>query len=288
MNVASLKNLFVAGERLDPSTLHWLQSHLKANIIDNWWQTESGWPMIALPNGITGSENALPVKAGSSSVAMPGFDIRVLDDQGHEVPRGVHGTLVIKRPLPPSCLRTVWKNHERFLKGYLEPYPGFYLTGDGGFVDEDGYVYIMGRIDDVLNVSAHRLSAGHMEEIVSSHLSVAECAVVGVEDALRGEVPVAFVVLKDDNTLDETEVSKDLVEAVRKEIGALACFRTVLFTKRLPKTRSGKILRKTIRQLSADENVPIPATIEDPTTLVEIRELLCKHKIGPLYSNSKL
>ena len=287
-SISSLKNLFIAGERLDPPTLEWLKNHIKANVVDNWWQTESGWPMIALPMGITGSNNPLPIKAGSSSLPMPGFDIRVLDEAGKEVPRGESGNLVIKLPLPPSCMRTVWNDHKRFLKGYLEPNPGYYLTGDGGYIDNDGYVFIMGRVDDVINVAGHRLSTGQMEEIIAKHASIAECAVVAIPDMLKGDIPVAFVVVQDNNNLSNIQIAKDLVESVRKLIGPLACFKNVIFCKRLPKTRSGKILRKTIRQLSSETHVPIPATIDDPLILEEIRVLLHENKVGPLYADKDL
>jgi hypothetical protein len=248
-------------------------------ILDNWWQTETGWPVCANPIGLEGG--ALPVKPGSSTVPMPGYDVQILDDTGKRVGAGVTGEICIKLPLPPSCLYTVWQNHARFESSYLSAFPGFYQTGDGGYIDADGYLFIMGRTDDVINVAAHRLSTGEMEEIIATHSRVAECAVFGVADALKGEVPVGLIVLKDSAdqspaaaAASHAQIYAELVALVRARIGAIASFRHVFVVKRLPKTRSGKILRATIRKLTTTAAVPPPSTIDDPAILDEIREVL--------------
>ncbi len=275
-DISSLRTLFLAGERLDPPTYHWLKSILTIPVIDHWWQTETGWPIVANPVGI----ELLATKVGSATVPMPGYDVRILDDEGRQLPAGVSGNVVIRLPLPPGCLPTLWGNPERYRKGYLTTFPGYYQTGDGGYIDQDGYVYIMGRVDDVINVAGHRLSTGEMEEIIGSNPAVAECAVVGIAEELKGQVPVGFVVLKDGVDIAENELEKELSQLIRQQIGAVACFHTVVVLKRLPKTRSGKILRKTIRQIADEGNAPIPSTIDDPTVLEEIKQALSARNIG--------
>ena len=215
-----------------------------------------------------------PVKVGSATFPVPGYDIQVLDDEGQPCEPGTTGNIVVKLPLPPSCFPTLWNDDERFQKSYLSQFPGYYQTGDGGIIDEDGYVFIMGRVDDVINVAGHRLSTGQMEELIGSHNGVAECAVVGIDDELRGQVPVGFAVLKDGVQIGQDDLEKELVAIIRNEIGAVACFRKSAVVKRLPKTRSGKILRKTIRQLAFEEDVPVPATIDDPVILSEIKDAM--------------
>ncbi|MDX1902990.1 MAG: propionyl-CoA synthetase [Thermonemataceae bacterium] len=275
-DISSLKNLFLAGERLDPPTYHWLKSILDIPVIDHWWQTETGWAIVGNLMGI----EPKPTKIGSATLPMPGYDIRVLDDEGKEVDANTTGNIVIKLPLPPSCLPTLWNDDERFIKSYLSTFEGYYQTGDGGYKDEEGYIYIMGRVDDVINVAGHRLSTGEMEEIIASHQAVAECAVVGIADELKGQLPIGFVVLKDNITIDDDDLEKELVNLIRENIGAIACFHKALVVKRLPKTRSGKILRKTIRQIADEEKVSIPSTIDDPLIIDEIRELMMAKQIG--------
>ena len=280
-DLSHLKQIFVAGERCDPPTLQWLQEITGVPIIDHWWQTESGWPMIANMTGI----ETLPIKAGSATKPVCGFDIQILDDNGERLPANHEGFVCIKLPLAPGCLPTLWNDDERFRQSYLSKFPGYYLSGDGGYIDEDGYVFIMGRVDDVINVAGHRLSTGEMEEFVGSHPAVAECAVVGIADELRGQRPVGFVVLKDGVTIDEPTIETELIDVVREQIGALAFFRNALIVKRLPKTRSGKILRKTIRQIADGEAYSIPSTIDDPIILTEIVEVLTKRRIGKAFEN---
>jgi acyl-coenzyme A synthetase/AMP-(fatty) acid ligase len=264
-----LQSIFLAGERCDPSTLEWLQQLIQKPVIDHWWQTESGWPMLGIPMGI----EPMPVKAGSAGVPICGFDIQIFDEDGVMKEKNSEGNVVIKLPLPPGCLPTLWKNDSRYEKEYLSTYQGYYLTGDGGYIDEDGYCFIMGRIDDVINVSGHRLSTGEMEEIVAYHHSIAECAVVGIKDALRGQRPIAFVVLKDSAHESAPFIEQEIIELIRDKIGAIAFLKNVYILKRLPKTRSGKILRKTIRSIV--DNVPysIPSTIDDVSVLDEIKAL---------------
>lgn len=275
-DLSSLKQVFVAGERCDPPTLDWLQQVLQVPVIDHWWQTESGWPMVANPTGI----ERLPVKPGSATKPVCGYDLCILDEDGQAVGPNETGYVCLKLPLPPGCLPTLWQDAAGFQKAYMSRFPGYYLSGDSGYVDQDGYVFIMGRVDDVINVAGHRLSTGEMEEIVGSHSAVAECAVVGIACDLRGQRPVGFVVLKDGQTIDETQLEIELIELIRSQIGAVAYFRNALVVKRLPKTRSGKILRKTIRQLADEPVVPIPATIDDPAILDEIRAVLARKKVG--------
>ncbi|HEV8284583.1 MAG TPA: propionyl-CoA synthetase [Chitinophagaceae bacterium] len=268
--------LFLAGERCDPPTWHWIKDLLQRPVIDHWWQTESGWPMLGL---MTGVEQLTP-KAGSAGLPVCGFDIQILSEDGEQLEKSKEGLVAIKLPLPPGCLPTLWKNDERFIKGYLERFPGYYLTGDGGYKDNDGYFYIMGRVDDVINVSGHRLSTGEMEELVATHEAVAECAVVGIADDLRGQRPVALVLLKDGVSIEEEKLEAELVDFIRKKIGALACFKNAVIVKRLPKTRSGKILRKTIRNIADGVEYAMPSTIDDPVILTEISEKLRERKIG--------
>ncbi len=270
-DLAHFRTLFLAGERCDPDTLLWAEAQLGVPVIDHWWQTETGWAIAANPIGI----EHLPVKPGSPTLPMPGYDIRILDEEGQEVDRpGTIGAVVAKLPLPPSCLPTLWQADDRFRQAYLSRYPGYYLTGDAGYVDEDGYVFIMSRIDDIINVAGHRLSTGGMEEVLAGHPAVAECAVLGVADTLKGELPMGFVVLKSGVTKSEAEVMKELVAKVRDEIGPVAAFKLVAVVKRLPKTRSGKILRGTMKKIADDAAWNMPATIDDPTILDEIAEAL--------------
>ncbi len=265
-----LRALFLAGERADPETLHWAERILGVPVIDHWWQTETGWPIAANPLGL----GALPIKPGSPTAAMPGYQLGVLDTEGQPVAAGTMGTLAIKLPLPPGCLPTLWNADQRFHDSYLREFPGWYSSSDAGFIDADGYPFVMGRTDDVINVAGHRLSTGAMEEVVALHPAVAECAVIGVHDALKGEAPCAFVILKDGVATDAATLQREIVQLVRDHIGPVAALNRVVVVDRLPKTRSGKILRATIRRIAADEAVPIPPTIEDPTALDELRRAL--------------
>ncbi len=269
-DLSRFRTLFLAGERCDPDTLHWAEARLKVPVIDHWWQTETGWAIAANCVGL----GMLPVKAGSPTKPVPGYDIRVLDDANREAPAGQVGSIAIKLPLPPSCLPTLWNNDEGYEQSYLTRHPGHYLTGDAGFKDEDGYFYIMSRVDDIINVAGHRLSTGAMEEVLASHPAVAECAVVGVADALKGEVPVGFVVTKAGVEREDGAVVRELVERVRESIGPVASFRVALVVKRLPKTRSGKILRGTMKKIADGVDYVMPATIDDPAVLGEIAEAL--------------
>ena len=269
-DISSLKYLFLAGERLDPDTYHWAGKLLAIPVIDHWWQTETGWPIAANCMGI----EELPVKAGSPTKPVPGFDVRILDEGARELPNGKEGVIGIKLPLPPGCLPTLWQKDEGFVASYLTEFPGYYATGDGGYKDADGYLYIMGRVDDVINVAGHRLSTGGMEEVVAKHPDVAECAVIGVNDILKGQVPIGFVVLKAGSIKTPAEIQKEVVQMVRTEIGALACLKDINVVARLPKTRSGKILRSTMRKIADNEEYKVPSTIEDPAVLKEITDAL--------------
>jgi propionyl-CoA synthetase len=269
-DISSLKTLFLAGERCDPDTLHWAENKLEVPVIDHWWQTESGWAMAANPMGI----EPLPVKAGSPTAPVPGYDIRVVDDEGEEVPRGDSGNIVVKLPLPPGMLPTLWGNQQRFFDTYLSRFPGYYLTGDAGVLDEQSYLWVMSRIDDVINVAGHRLSTGALEEALSTNPMVAECAVIGVEDTLKGEMPLGFVVLNAGTQVDESVLKEDLVQTVRSQVGPIATPRDILVVGRLPKTRSGKILRGTMRKIADGKDYKTPATIEDPDVLQEIATAL--------------
>ncbi|EIV8489255.1 propionyl-CoA synthetase [Vibrio vulnificus] len=271
-DLSKLETIFMAGERLDPPTLEWVQSQTAKPVIDHWWQTETGW---AIAGNMVGIE-LMPVKAGSATMPIPGYQVEILDEMGLRAGPMQQGFVALKRPLPPSCLPTVWRNHDRFELGYLSQFPGYYVSGDGGYLDEEGYLFIMGRIDDVINVAGHRLSTGEMEEIVGAHPAVAECAVVGVHDELKGQLPLGFVVLKDGVKIDPTELEQELVGKVRNEIGAVACFKQALVVERLPKTRSGKILRRTIRQIADGEQYAVPSTIDDPSSLNEIEKVLSR------------
>ncbi|EGQ7759004.1 propionyl-CoA synthetase [Vibrio vulnificus] len=271
-DLSKLETIFMAGERLDPPTLEWVQSQTAKPVIDHWWQTETGW---AIAGNMVGIE-LMPVKAGSATMPIPGYQVEILDEMGLRAGPMQQGFVALKRPLPPSCLPTVWRNHDRFESGYLSQFPGYYVSGDGGYLDEEAYLFIMGRIDDVINVAGHRLSTGEMEEIVGAHPAVAECAVVGVHDELKGQLPLGFVVLKDGVKIDPTELEQELVGKVRNEIGAVACFKQALVVERLPKTRSGKILRRTIRQIADGEQYAVPSTIDDPSSLNEIEKVLSR------------
>ena len=281
-NISSLRTLFLAGERLDPPTYEWLKEILKEDsgagipVVDHWWQTETGWAICSNPMGI----EPLPVKNGSPTVAMPGYNVQVLDDEGNACKPGETGNIVIHLPLPPSCLPTLWNDNDRFKQSYLSRYDGYYLTGDEGIKDEDNYIFVMGRTDDVINVAGHRLSTGEMEELIAGHPAVAECAVTGIDDELRGQVPVGFVVLKDGVEMSQEQMQKELVDIIRRDIGAVAYFRQSGIVKRLPKTRSGKILRKTIRKLAVETEVSVPPTIDDPIILDEIRDVMRERGIG--------
>ncbi|MDE3027889.1 MAG: propionyl-CoA synthetase [Paracoccaceae bacterium] len=269
-NLRSLKALYLAGERADPDTIKWAQDMLNVPVIDHWWQTETGWPMAANPLGI----EELPVKIGSPSVAMPGYDIQALDEGGHPLPAGQLGAIVVKLPLPPGTLPTLWNAPERFQKAYLDHFPGYYETGDAGYIDEDGYVYIMARTDDVINVAGHRLSTGAMEEVLASHPDVAECAVIGIADELKGQLPLGFLCLNKGCNRDHADIIKEVVKLVRDKIGPVAAFKLAVVVNRLPKTRSGKILRATMVKIADSQAFKTPATIDDPAILDEIREAL--------------
>jgi propionyl-CoA synthetase len=269
-DTASLKYLFLAGERLDPPTYEWLQEKTQLPVLDHWWQTETGWAIACNPIGL----EQLPTKAGSATVPTPGFDVQILDVDGQPCKANESGAVVIKLPLPPGCLPSIWQNNERFKAGYLSQYDGYYLTGDGGYIDDDGYLFIMGRTDDVINVAGHRLSTGEMEEIVAAHPAVAECAVFGINDPLKGQLPMAMVVLKDGFEHKADSIEQELTGLVRNQIGAIACLKNILCVERLPKTRSGKILRKNLRQLVDGESLQIPSTIDDASIFDEISNRL--------------
>ena len=265
-DLSRFRTLFLAGERCDPDTLLWAQQKLGVPVIDHWWQTETGWPIGANCVGL-GMD---PVKPGSCTKPVPGYDVRVLDDRGNESPRGTIGNVVIKLPLPPGCLPTLWQNDDDYLKWYLSVYPGYYKTADAGYIDDDGYLWIMSRTDDIINVAGHRLSTGAMEEVLASHADVAECAVVGVADPIKGEVPVGLVVLKAGVARSAAAIAGELVSLVREKIGPVAAFKQAVVVKRLPKTRSGKIVRGTIKKIAEGTPYAVPATIDDPATLEEI------------------
>jgi len=269
-DLGHFRTLFLAGERADPDTIQWAERHLGVPVIDHWWQTETGWPIAANCVGL----GALPVKYGSPTKAVPGYDVRIVDEQAQEVPRGETGAVVLKLPLPPGCLPTLWQADERYVAAYLSDYPGYYKTADAGYQDEDGYLYIMSRTDDIINVAGHRLSTGAMEEVLSAHPDVAECAVIGVADKLKGQVPLGFAVLKAGVDRAEAEIVGELVAMVRERIGPVAFFKLATVVPRLPKTRSGKILRGTMRSIADGEEYETPATIDDPLILDEIRDAL--------------
>jgi propionyl-CoA synthetase len=267
-DISSLRCLFLAGERADPDTVNWAHDKLEVPVIDHWWQTETGWPIAANPVGA----EPLPIKVGSPSVPMPGYDVRVLGEGGEELPHGELGAIAIRLPLPPGTLPTLWQAEERFRSSYLSTFPGYYETGDAGYIDEDGYVYIMARTDDVINVAGHRLSTGAMEEVLASHPDVGECAVIGVADELKGQVPMGFLCLNRGVQRDAADVAAECVSLVRDRIGPVAAFRHAVVVDRLPKTRSGKILRATMSKIVDGEPWTTPATIDDPAILEEIRQ----------------
>jgi propionyl-CoA synthetase len=269
-DLSNLQAIYLAGERADPDTIHWAQNHAKVPVIDHWWQTETGYAIAANPLGL----GALPVKIGSPSVPMPGYDVQVLDEGGHAVSPGTLGAIAIRLPLPPGTLPTLWNAEDRFHKSYLAHFPGFYETGDAGYVDADGYLYIMARTDDVINVAGHRLSTGAMEEVLSGHKDVAECAVIGVADALKGQSPLGFLCLNKGATRAPEDVIADCVRLVREKIGPVADFKRALVVDRLPKTRSGKILRATMVKIADGQAWKMPATIDDPAILDEITAAL--------------
>ncbi|UUX48750.1 propionyl-CoA synthetase [Nisaea acidiphila] len=269
-DMSHYKAQFLAGERCDPDTLHWCEEKLKVPAVDHWWQTETGWPIASNCLGI----EQLPVKAGSPTRAVPGWNVQILGEACNEVKRGDIGAISIKLPLPPGALPTLWQNDERYVESYLADYPGYYKTGDAGYMDEDGYIYVMTRTDDIINVAGHRLSTGGMEEVLANHPAVAECAVIGVADQLKGQVPLGFVVLKDGVNTPEEQIVQELVQMVRKEIGPVAAFKQATVVQRLPKTRSGKILRGTMQKIADGQDYPMPATIDDPAILPEIKEAL--------------
>ncbi len=281
-DIRSLRTLFLAGERLDPPTYEWLKEILSDDlqpeipVIDHWWQTETGWAICSNPMGI----EPQPLKNGSPTFPMPGYNVQVLDEEGKACKPGETGNIVIHLPLPPSCLPTLWNDNERFKQSYLSQYPGYYITGDEGIKDEDGYIFVMGRVDDVINVAGHRLSTGEMEELIAEHPDIAECAVTGIDDELRGQVPVGFVVLKVGKQISQDKMQEELIAIIRKKIGAVACFKQSGIVKRLPKTRSGKILRKTLRKLACETEVAVPPTIDDPLILGEIRLIMQERGIG--------
>ncbi len=264
--------LYLAGERLDPDTLHWAEKLIGVPVIDHWWQTETGWAIVGNCRGI----EELPVKEGSPTKALPGYDVHIVNEEGTELPASKEGNIVIKLPLPPGNLVTLWRNDERFVKSYMTKFPGYYDTSDGGYIDQDGYVYVMGRMDDVINVAGHRLSTGAMEEIISNHPDVAECAVFGTHDDLKGQLPLGLFVVKAGVTRPSEEIKEELVKMVREAIGPIACFRDATQVARLPKTRSGKILRGTMRAIAGGKDYNMPSTIDDPAILDEITATLAK------------
>jgi propionyl-CoA synthetase len=268
----TLRTLFLAGERCDTETYHWINDGLNCPVVDHWWQTETGWSIAANPRGL----DDLPIKPGSPSVPIPGYYVEIVDSKGHAVLPDEEGNIVIKLPLPPGTLPTLWGSDERYKSGYLEAFPGYYATGDSGYIDKDGYIYVMGRTDDVINVAGHRLSTGILEEVINGHPSVAEVAVIGVADELKGQRASGFVVLKQGHEIPHDQLTKEVVALVRDQVGPVAAFKDVTVLERLPKTRSGKILRKTMRQIADGEPYKVPPTIEDPTTLDLLKTALGK------------
>jgi propionyl-CoA synthetase len=275
-DLSGFRALFLAGERADPPTLEWAEEKLKVPVIDHWWQTETGSPISQNPVGL----GMLPVKHGSPGVPMPGYDVRVMSDEGHPVEAGKLGNVVVKLPLPPGCLPTLWNADERFRQAYLSEFPGYYKTADAGYIDNDGYLFILARTDDIINVAGHRLSTGGMEEVVAEHPDVAECAVVGIADAMKGQVPCGFVVLNSGVRRESGAIENEIVQLVRDRIGAVAALKTVVTIKRLPKTRSGKILRATMQKIADKQAWTMPATIDDPAILDEITAALNQRGIG--------
>ena len=275
-DLSPLKNQFLAGERCDNATLEWYQQHIPIPVIDHWWQTESGWPMIANSLGI----EKMPVKSGSATKAVCGYDIRIFNENGEELNANEEGLVVIKLPLPPGNMLGIWENEARFKAGYFSKFDGYYLSGDGGYKDEDGYIFITGRTDDVINVAGHRLSTAEMEEVVASHQAVAECAVIGIHDDLKGQIPLALVVIKSGDKIEHYQLEQEIIKLVRQQIGAVTSLRNVIIVQRLPKTRSGKILRKLMRNIADGEKFQIPSTIDDESIVDEIATVLQKYEIG--------
>ena len=275
-DLSKFRTLFLAGERADPPTVAWAEDVLKVPVIDHWWQTETGWCIAGNPVGL----GALPVKHGSACVPMPGYAIDIVDEASRPLARNVIGSIVVKLPLPPAAFPTLWQQDERFVESYLTEFPGYYKTADAGYLDDDGYVYVMGRTDDIINVAGHRLSTGGMEEVLAGHKDVAECAVVGINDALKGEVPCGFIVLKAGVERAASEIERECVGLVRDKIGPVAAFKLAIAVARLPKTRSGKILRGTMKKIADGESWTMPATIEDPRVLDEIGSALKGKGVG--------
>jgi propionyl-CoA synthetase len=278
-DLSKFRTLFLAGERADPDTIQWAQKALNVPVIDHWWQTESGWPMVGNPVGL----GQLPVKLGSPSVPLPGYDVQIVDDTGRQLGPNTLGNVVVKLPLPPGALPTLWNAPERFHKAYLEEFPGFYKTADAGYIDEDGYLFIMARTDDIINVAGHRLSTGGMEEAIATHPDVAECAVIGIADDMKGQIPVGFFVTNNGAEQSPEEIAAGVVKVVRDRIGPVAAFKNAFQVKRLPKTRSGKILRATLQKIADGEDWKMPATIDDPAILDEIAAVLIEHRVGKAF-----
>ena len=277
-DLSGLRTLFLAGERADPDTIRWAEAALDVPVIDHWWQTETGWAIAGNPVGL----GRLPVKIGSPTVPMPGYDVQVLDDEGHPVKAGTLGNIVVRLPLPPSCLPTLWNADARFRAAYLDEFPGYYKTADAGYIDEDGYLFIMARTDDIINVAGHRLSTGAMEEVIGTHRDVAECAVIGIADDLKGQLPAGFLILNAGVDRSDADIEKDVVRLVREEIGPVAAFKIAVTVKRLPKTRSGKILRGVMQKIADGQPWKMPATIDEPAILDEIAQALKARGIGAI------
>jgi propionyl-CoA synthetase len=275
-DLSCLRLQFLAGERCDVSTLKWTEEKLGVPVIDHWWQTESGWPMLANMAGV----ELQAVKPGSATFPVCGYDIQILNEAGEVVPNGTEGYVAVKLPMPPGNLKNIWGNPERFKAGYLERFPGYYFSGDGGYKDEDNYVFITGRVDDVINVAGHRLSTAEMEEVVASHSAVAECAVIGIHDDLKGQKPLALAVTKSGTILAESVIQEEVIKDVRAQIGAVAALKQVIVVNRLPKTRSGKILRKLLRSIADQQEYKIPSTIDDVAIIDEIKTVYKTHKVG--------
>jgi propionyl-CoA synthetase len=274
---SAFRTQFLAGERCDPETLEWTRKHLGVPVIDHWWQTETGWPIAANPVGL----GLFEIRSGSAGKPMPGWNVQVLDGDGSAVATGDSGSIVCRLPLPPGSLPTLWNADAHFREAYFEDYPGYYLTGDAGYVDEDGYLFVMSRTDDVINVAGHRLSTGVIEEVLATHPDIAECAVTGIHDALKGQVPLGFVCLKEGVEHTPESIVAEVVRHIRDEIGPVAAFKKAVVVKRLPKTRSGKILRGTLRRMVDGEPYTVPATIDDPAILDEIAEVLTEAGLMP-------
>ena len=274
-DLSKLQTIFSAGERLDPPTEAWLTENSGKPVVDHWWQTETGWAITANMRGV----EPMPIKPGSSTVPVPGFNVQILDENGQQVSRGTQGYIALKLPLPPSCLNRVWGDDKKFRESYLRFLPGFYTSGDGGYIDDDGYVFVMGRVDDVINVAGHRLSTGEIEEVVATHPAVAECAVIARDDEIKGQVPMGLVVLKSGVTITEEELQKQLIVRVRESIGPITCYKDTLILARLPKTRSGKTLRKTLYKIVNGQEYSVPSTIDDPGVIAEIIEALRSKKM---------